>query len=384
MRRCKNWLQTFGEWTLPRSEAPETFVFWTGLFNLSSALRRHVEIPKKFLGSWSVSPNLYILFVAPSGKKKSTTANYAEELVYEVSGLTRSPELITKESLLTTLVKSPDATMSILAPEFGEFIVKSGVEMYSFLTNMYDGKRHIHGSTISRGAEIADKPCLNLLGATTPDWIAANMPESVLKGGFASRVVFIYEEGVRYRKLHYNIDISHFDHLRDCLLEDIQHIATQLHGDFELPQDVQDYMENWYVTTADNIPIHMQRLEGYYERRPAHAYKIAMLLRVAYSDELELTVQDCKEAIAILEQVEQNMPKIFAVMGKNPFVADLDHIYDYIVAKGKVTKSELHRAFRHVAIPSVLDDLISGLLVTDLIKLISEGDKTYFAPNVSK
>jgi hypothetical protein len=186
-RKCKNWLQEFGKWTLCRSEAPESFIVWTALFTLASALRRHVYIPRSLMGSYDIYPNLYIMFVAPPGRaRKTTTTDYAETLIDDIDDITKSPELITKESLLSTLINAPDTAMCIRAPEFGEFMAKSGPDMYGFLTNMYDGKKKIQVSTLSRGHEFAEKPCINLLGATTPQWIAANMPESVIGGGFAT------------------------------------------------------------------------------------------------------------------------------------------------------------------------------------------------------
>jgi hypothetical protein len=233
-RKCKNWLHDFGRWTLPRSEAPETFIMWTGLFTMASALRRHVKIPKTLFGSWEASPNLYILFIAKAGRaRKSTTANYSEDLLDALDHITKSPELITKESLLTTLVKSEDASMSILAPEFGEFMVKSGPEMYGFLTNMYDGKKKIAASTLSRNVEFVERPCVNLLGATTPEWVADNMPASVIGGGFASRVIFIFADKVRRRQLYYeSLNHEAMDKIRLDLIADLDHIARNINGEF--------------------------------------------------------------------------------------------------------------------------------------------------------
>ena len=84
-RECENWLQTFQQWTMPRSEAPESFIFWTGLYTLAATVRRHIKVPKGLLGSWDAVPNLYILFIAPPGRaRKSTTINYTESLLDHV------------------------------------------------------------------------------------------------------------------------------------------------------------------------------------------------------------------------------------------------------------------------------------------------------------
>jgi hypothetical protein len=381
-RKCQNWLSEFAKWTLPRSEAPESFIFWTGIFTLASAIKRNVTIPKRMMGSWEVIPNVYILFVADPGKaRKTTTANYAEDLFEIAKGITRSPELISKEALLQTLVESPDQTIAILAPEFGEFMAKSGVDMYGWLTNMYDGKRRIVAKTISRSTELAEKPCVNLLGATTPVWIAENMPESVIGGGFASRVIFIHEDTVRRRKLFYNkLDWSVLDDIQKSLSIDLARIS-KIKGAMEFEsQETMDKIEAWYTDTADEGTAAHYKLSGYYERRPAYALKLAIILHLAYSDELVLTLQDFNEAVAILKQIEKKLPKVFEAVGKNPYVVDMNRIYDFILERKKVVKSDLYREFSHAAEQPKLDELLNALYVMKYIQLETVGPELYISP----
>lgn len=384
-RKCENWLSEFMRWTLPRSEAPETYIMWTGIFTLASALRRHVKIPKTLFGSWEASPNLYILFIADAGKaRKSTTANYTEDLLDFVPDITMSPELITKESLLNQLVKSNDASMCIVAPEFGEFMVKSGPEMYSFLTNMYDGKKKISASTITRGPEFAERPCVNLLGATTPSWVAENMPESVIGGGFASRVIFIFEEKVRRRQLYYeSLDFTALESIRRNLVEDLQHIATQIHGEFQIDEEAKGFMEHWYRENADKHTEAQYKMHGYFERKPAHIHKVAMIVHLSYADDLVLNQVDFEMAIKLIQQVEKKLPRIFQGIGKNPYTIDIKRIHAWMKEMGRVTRVELFKEFFHAAAPDHLDKLIKTLLDMDAIRMeFHEGITTYF-PSVS-
>ena len=371
IRKCPNWLTEFGNWTLPRSEAPENFIIWTGLFTLASALKRRVFVSKRYLGSWAVSPNLYILFIAPAGKaRKSTTANYAEELIDLCPNITKSPELITKESLLNTLVKSIDASMCIISPEFGEFIVKSGTDMFGFLTNIYDGKKNISASTLSRGAEFAERPCVNLLGATTPQWVSENMPESVIGGGFASRVIFIYEEKVRRRKLFYDdLNQSSLQTLHSNLASDLVHIAENISGEFELDPEAKKFIGNWYDETSDDGDSANYNLSGYFERKPAHVFKCAILVHVSYSDELILYKQDFEVAIKLLNALEKRLPSVFQSIGNNPYTVDVYRMLDYIKEKGRPTVESVKRHFMHAATPIVLSELINGLHDAGYIKV---------------
>jgi hypothetical protein len=380
-RKCKNWLADFGKWTLPRSEAPETFIFWTGIFTLAAVIRRHVMIPRSYMGGWEVTPNVYIMFVADPGKaRKSTTANYAEDLFEITKGLTRPPELISKEALLSTLAESDDQSLAILAPEFGEFIAKSGVDMYGWLTNMYDGKRRISAKTISRGLELAERPCVNMLGATTPAWIADNMPESVIGGGFASRVIFIFEETVRRRQLYYNhLDWPALNQLQKDLASDLNHIAT-IEGEFTIEEKTQAWMEKWYRGTADQGRTEDYKMHGYFERRPAYVHKLAMIIHLSKADDLVLVQSDFDEAIVLLNQIERKLPMTFQAIGRNPYAIDIKRIYQYIQEQGEVSKITLLRAWMHTAEQDKLESFITNLASIGYIKVEARGDDLIISP----
>ena len=363
-RRLSNWLESYVQWTRPRCESPDTFIMWSGLFALSAALRRHVKIPRELMGGWEIAPNLFVLFVAPPGRaRKSTTIGFvADDILAELQRITRAPTIVTGAALVKQLVESDDAALYITSHEFSSLIMKSKIEMFEILTDLFDGKRHIEASTISRGIDFAERPCINLLAATTPRWITENMPESVIGGGFASRVIFIYEDRVRRRQLYYeNLNYKFLDDLKEKLVEDLQHIADNLNGDFKLSDDAKDFMEVWYRENAD-VPDADYRLSGYLERRPAHIHKVAMLLRIAQSDTLVIEREDFQKAIYLLEIVEQRLPQVFKEIGKNIHAPDMEQILEFVKARKKVGRTELLRQFNSAAHPNLLQELITGLI----------------------
>lgn len=383
-RKCENWLQTFGKWMLPISEAPSSFIMWTGLFVLASVLRRKIHVPKELLGRWSADPNLYIFFVGDAGRvRKTTTMGGAQELLDAISDLTASPEIITKEDILKKLVESNDASMYIFSPEFSEFITKSGPSMFSFLTNIYDGKKNISSSTISRGLEYAEKPCVNLLAATTPVWIAENMSEAIIGGGFASRVVFIYEDEVRQRKMFYRNVLqemgSELDKMKADLVADLQQI-NDLSGKVDITKEAEDFFEEWYQLHAKDGR-ELPKLSGYFERRPAHIIKVAMLCHVAYSSDLMLNKIDFEMAIDIVLGTEKRLTKVFENIGKNPYVVDIYRILDYVKQKGRVSREEAKRNFIHAAPPQMLNELIDGLVSSGFLKARVEDMIMYLEVN---
>lgn len=382
-RKCENWLSSFGKWTLPRCESPETFVFWSGLFILSSALRRQVKIGTEYLGSWECPPHLFIVLVGEAGKvRKTTAAGFGIELLEEIPFLKKGPAVATQASLLTSLVESPDNSIYLVSEEFHDLIMKSKDDMFGFLTSMFDGRRHYEATTISRGAELATRPCINLFAATTPQWIAGNMPESVIGGGFASRVIFILEKKVRQRRMYYRkiIDPDEMKSLRADLLSDLYHIAETLEGNFQLTEEAEEFMENWYQENAEGDDGNY-KLAGYFQRRPAHIHKVAMLLRIAKSDELLIRKEDFENAIELMKQIEVNLPQVFAGIGKNPYTFDIDRILDHIRENEPVTHAGLLAHFRSAAEPRRLEELINGLVTMEEIIQFTRDNEVFYASN---
>ena len=376
-RKCENWLKTFHDWSLVRSEAPESYHLWTGLFTLASCLKRRVGVTKKTLGTWEVYPTLFVIFIAPPGKaRKSTTSTYSEDLLQFIEVVDRCPTALTKEKLLEKLSTSRDASLSIFSSEFSNFIMKSGPDMYDVLTLLFDANKQISVETLSRPMDFAEKPCVNLLACTTPGWVSENMSENVIGGGFASRVIFVVEERVRRKKLIYRegeLDWEVLNKQRDDLVEDLRHIAINLEGEFKFDKETEDAIEAWYQDAEDVVGNY--RLQGYQERRPAHLIKLMMLVHVSYSDELVLNMTDFNTAILILEDMEKKLPKAFENIGKNPHATEMMRMLEYIERKGKVTRKELMSNFYQVADPLKLEQLIGGLMTMGKVAMfIDEED----------
>jgi hypothetical protein len=366
-RRLNNWLSSFMEWTAPRSEAPENFIVWTGMFTLAASLRRRVWIPEEYMGSYSIYPNLYVMFIAPQGKvRKTTTVGYSLDLLERIKDLTSSPTSLSKEALLQKLIESSDSSVYIISEEFSDLLHKSGDSMYEFLVSVYDGKRHYEGATVSRGTEFVSRPCMNMLACTTPIWVAENMREDVIGGGYSSRVIYVYEEKSRQRRLFYKnkIDFENVSKLKTDLTADLLHISS-LEGPFTVEDKVLDTMEEWYQTRKDEPNWHLQ---GYHERKPTHILKTAMLYSLCYSDKKNITEHDIEMAKSFIENTEKNLPKVFDRMGKNEYVFDTQAIYNYILNKKVITRPELLRHFNSVATPAKLDELLEGMLQQGLIK----------------
>lgn len=377
-RKCENFLKSFQKWVAPRTQADNQLIFWAGAFTLSAALRRKVYLGKDYLGGWTCYPHLYVMFVGPPGTMKTTTMNFSMDLLSQCPEIVQSPTITNITALTDSLLKSTDSSIYMTVEEFGDIILKGGDEMYEFLTSMYDGKRHIEQKTMIRGAEFINAPCINLIAATTPKWVAERMPAVAIGGGFASRVMFIYvpktgkdKRRFIYRKeLGHEVDMTEINELERDLVHDLSHIARNVSGGFKIDSiETMKYMDDWYSSLEDSGN---EKIQNYLVRKHVHALKLAMLYRIAYSDELIITKADFEYAIKIVEMTEKELPKVFMGVGKNQYSFDVQDIIQFVQLNPGVKESTLLRQFQSVATPSMLSELISGSLHMGL--LVSKQD----------
>lgn len=374
-RKCKNWLKSYQEWITPRIAAPESYLFWSGMYCLAAAIRRKVFIGKSSLGSWECFPHCYIILVGPPGFRKNTSMGPAIELLQELSKsdiITKAPSLVTKESIVDSIFKSKDSSIYLTVEEFGDLMLKSGPEMYETLTTLFDAKKTLEQRTMSRSIEFAEKPCVNLLAGTTPQWIADKMPESVIGGGLASRVIFIYEDKAPSERIFFKgvLKGGDFAKIESDLIADLSHIATAIEGEFEVQDDVINWMEAWNVKTRKKSS--NPKLAGYDARKVTHILKIAQLNRISYSDNLTITMPDIEFAVAVVESTERNLPRVFAGVGKNIYSLDIRDVLKFIVDNPNVTRSRLLIEFEAVGTVPQLEILISGL--TETKRVVAEYD----------
>jgi hypothetical protein len=318
------------------------------------------------------------MFVGPPGSRKTTTLNYSIELFEGIPDLVAGPNVCSQAALSDELSKSHDTSLYIISEDFHDLLMKSGGEMYEFLTSAFDGRKKFHTVTISRKTEYMEKPCINFAAGSTPVWISENMPVSAIGGGFAARVIFIYEETLRRKKLDYSdVDMAKMDLLKADLQADLRHISTEVAGEFLVSAEVRRYAELQYLKIESEK--HHPKVQGYYTRKHVHFLKLAMLLNISYSDKLILTTDDIDNALKILEvTVEQNLTRVFEGVGKNIYTFDMRDIVNYIKEKQRVSRKEVLSAFRSVATPAMVNELILGLLATgDLKQEVVEGEVYY-------
>jgi hypothetical protein len=366
-RRCKNWLQSYRDYILPRTDAPESFVFWSGLFTIAAVLRRRVVFPKRLLGLWECYPHMYLIFVGPAGIRKTTAIDSgAKPLLSMVDGVNMGPGFFTKEALLEKMQRSSDASIVLTIDELSSVLQKAGKEgsrsVFEFFTSMYDSPKVLESATKSSGTVFLEKPSMSFFTATTPVWITNNMPEDVINGGFGSRCYWVYEERPRIRKMFFD-DVALDPELEANLLLDLLEISN-LEGEFDWTPEAKARFKEWEQQEPPMALAKNDKLGGYLNRRNMLTLKLVMLHSVMKSNSLLIDVEDFEFGLWCMESIEPNLEKIFGGVGKNRYTTEIEKIVKYVrsmnfYTEKVVAKDDILTNFKHVAEPRVLNDLIT-------------------------
>lgn len=359
--------------------------FWSGVAAVAGALRRRVWLSMGYY-RWCV--NHYIIFVAPPGiVSKSTTVAIAMDILRKVPGIAFGPDIVTWPALVSAFAAATESfdvggdyhtqcALTLESSEFGNLVNPTDREMIDLLVTLWDSKQGGFSKiTKNSGNDKVENPWINLIACTTPSWIAGNFPEYVIGGGFTSRCLFVYTE-LKEKLVAYPIY-----HIPSGMLEtqaklaaDLEHIATQLAGPYRLSPGAREWGEVWYQNHYANPPKHLQddRFGGYLARKQTHLHKLGMVIAASSRDELVLNVEDLQLANTMITDLEADMPKVFARIGRSEDSIQAERFIDFVNKNSPTTYSAAY-AYVHSAFPYVKDfeGIVMGAAGARLIKIVN-------------
>lgn len=359
-RHFKHWLKSYCEYTAT-SEAPLDFHFWTGVSTIASVLRRRVW-KDELIFKWT--PNFYIIFVGPVGVvTKSTTISIGYDLLKDVPGINFGPDSMTWHGLAKKFEAAfeyhpkglpPDqqvamSPLTCSVSELGTFLKPEDRALISFLTDVWDGKdRPFEHSTGYSGQIKIENPWLNVIGATTPEWMRDNFPASMLQQGIGSRIIFIYGD----KKRHFSAYPSRVQKARKVdyklmgkqLTEDLVDMS-QMFGAFDLTEEAYLWGEDWYTkhNTGRDLAMASSRYGGYLARKQTHMHKLAMILAAAQRNTLQIEKDDLEAANVILEGTEKSMIHVFESVGVVDEAKHVAEVVAYVRTYKFITIRDLYK-----------------------------------------
>lgn len=323
-RRFENWLEAFMEYT-DNTEAPKHYRTWAAISAIGSAIGRKAWVN---IGRFSVSPSFFIVFVAPPGvATKSTAAKLSMDLLEEGKIANIFSGSLTEQAIFdeledgigqvnigNTLLQMSNLTM--FASELGVLLNSSDTGLIDKFVDIWDNKPKAERRTRAEGKKAIPRPCINLLGCTTPGWLQENSKTYSIDGGLFSRTIFLYSD--KKEKLIAYPEETTTEEYRKDLMNDLALIG-KMKGEFIMTKDAKAFGEAWYDELFNDPPQHLKNelFGGYINRRQTHLHKTALVLSAAMSQDYVITEEHMVLADGLLIQAERGLAKIYATVMSN-------------------------------------------------------------------
>lgn len=319
------------------TEPPTVFHFFVGATILGATLRRHVHLPR---GDKNIYPNLCIILVAPSGKCRKTTACELGVSIFRDGGGEVFADKVTPESLVDVDPDHTSVTGLIYSGELKQFLgsQKYMEGMIPLLTRLFDCPDIWQVKTIGRGTITLNNIAMSMLAASTMDWMKM-LPGDTFGGGFMSRFLLIVQEDSPRR---FPLPERLPDSLRIRLLNRLRDL-TLLRAKFSMTPNTRAWYVDWYNALMDGRNAE-KMFSGYYERKPTHLLRLAMLLSISEDDSTVLEMKHMSHAVKILDWVEKLLPAAFDELNSTAIGEDQQRMLSQLRRKGgTINKSDWMR-----------------------------------------
>lgn len=387
-RQFKDWLPAYLDYT-NGTEAPRIMHFWSGVSAIAAVLRRRVWID---MTRFKWYPNFYIILVAPPGIiSKTTTMDMSMDLVKAVPGIKFGPDVVTWQALVTAFAEAkeefiyeaefhPMSPITLASGELGNLINPQDRDLVNLFIALWDGRKTFEKVTKGSGTDVIQCPWINMIGCTTPHWIADNMPAATVGGGFTSRCVFVYADRKK-NFIAYPDEHTSPDHeaKQAALIADLEHISATLVGPMKLSEPAREWGRKWYqdMWSTHNQRIDDDRLDGYLARKQTHMHKLAMILSVSRGDSMVIEDQDLRLANAMLESTEAELDKVFSRIGRSEESMQAERFIGFVRKYGKVTYYQAYK-YIHASFPDFRDfeGVLFGAIKSGQVRLVYTGNAT--------
>lgn len=380
-RSLPDWLKAFAQ-CIDNTEAPEHFWLWGGIYTIGAAMNRNVWVP---YGIDNIHPNLYVLFIAPPGKcRKGGPVGMSKKMLraigVNVAVDSTSKEALTKELHdnvrvidLPELGTQQQCTLSVISKELSSLLAIDAKKMIECLTDLFDDHDIWEYKTKGGRADKLYNPGLNMFAATTPNYVANNLPYEAFGAGFFSRVLCVVGTEKKQRVTFPTIDAD----LLHTLTQDLHLIETTIRGPVRWTERGKRVFDGWYQGLDGKYQdVQDDRFHGFIERSHIQVLKVATVLSANQSDVLELNSTLIGQAIDLVESIYTDLDDAFAGLGRADLSVVTHMLRKQLERKGSVKLSELTRwNLRNIS----LDEMGKGLQQLHNSKMITisygDGDK---------
>jgi hypothetical protein len=338
-----NWIDDYVAYNSTQESPPE-FHKWCAISTIAAVLNRNVNLPRiseEGVTFYTLYPGqLAITLVAGAGRcRKSTAVNIAKSFLKDSGEVVLFDGKITPERLLSKLGQlKAGPVMTIVASELSTFLSKASYNdgMVETLIKLLDCESSPYET--QKFTVTLVNPCVTLLLASTPFSIGQSISSAAHDTGFLSRQIFVYSDqpGAAQSLANNLSDIPDpvrlkSEQVRHSLIIRLKAMAS-LRGIYKWSNLGQMWFNRYY---ADFRASTLSEQDGYPQRRPDHLLRVAMCLVAARSaNSLVIDECDLKDADRLLAEIESQMPRALAYLGRGVNSEKYDRILRVFKEKG--------------------------------------------------
>lgn len=364
-------------------ETPELYDLWSALATLSSIVSRRVWVNQ---GYFTIYPNLYIVLVGAPGDRKTTSMNMGKEMLREIGTIPFAATCMTKEALCRYMStqclrkfplsdgKEKEYTpITLCLTELSHFLGANSAHMIDFLTTIYDQEVY-DAKTKNKGDDIIPGPYLTVLACTTPSNITRYLREDVISGGFSRRALFAFELDSGDPIAFPEVTPEAARAWKWCI--DWAQKLEGVSGQFAWTGPAITWYKNWYEQLFRKLKSHDNLMtRGYYRSKHIQLLKVAMLIALSESTDLRLGQEHLEVALAMLDKLEVNLPKVFEAMGRNELAPVAARVVELLEMAGQpVSEKRVLSEFFRDADTREIYGIIAHLSNTGKIVRIEQKD----------
>jgi len=201
------------------------------------------------------------------------------------------------------------SSLCFLLKELGSLLRKRTNDTVTLLLGLYDCPTDYEYDTVTREKDRIRKGCLNILGATNPEFMNEIFNEKLIDPAFLSRSIFVYAS--KNRKPVSKIQPLSKEQL-DCQNDLKQHVLklTTLYGLVEYDPGVDELVHEWFIKHEEQPHLRASqspKLQHYYSRKLLHLKKLAGMIHFGETCEMKIGLEPFRKAIDVLNKEEKFM-----------------------------------------------------------------------------
>jgi hypothetical protein len=211
-------------------------------------------------------------------------------------------------------------TLAVISKEMSSLLAVDPKGIVEVLTDLYDSHDEWIYKTSGKGEDKLYNVCVSCFVATTPTWLASNLPQEAIGGGYTSRHVIV-SGGERHKLVPWPKTPD--SALLRALISDLQQI-NNLVGPYQIEPLARDVFDSWYKTLPSLMSdTKDERVHPFINRMHVIALKVAMALKASYSNDQIITADDIGRAQDLVMATVESHSQALGGHGRSKYGPDM-------------------------------------------------------------